>query len=553
MRRALIVVFLGVAGTPACANQGDAHQQGLQVATAQKAEVITMAKQSDPHTVPGFQTDSPSQTGLTAETMGDAVHHETSHNAAAQHIVHHARERQTFRIDPQTDPMMQAAKRAVEDPQGTMGEAIVEEAESSRDKDEVVTCDEGGDPYPAIAYRRRHVTLKITPEQIHETWSCGGYRYFECSSTKCYGGCFCGNRAPNRTSHHPPKSAVCRSQGCMTGYQRIVIPEKIEEIEDRWQDDATPLENLVDQGLCEYEAMVCADPHTVKMIQDRPITKDCWTLQKIYRCWQGNPHGCEALRAQGCIQTASTCQETKGDVCVQWRQTYQCPGKKKGMKRYHAKGEASPFCFTGDCVDASYTANGEMLQALSHLTVLREVQNDLRTVGSIFKGMDKSCRKHPIDFLDCCQTAKGWGKSLGLSACRPLEKELGELRKKKRCVRVGTYCAKKVLGVCVTKKTSFCCFGTKLSTLIQEQGRAQLGIGWGSPKTPDCRGLTPDELSRMDFSKLDLSELYADIQASVKPPSADHMAKGAELERIRMNMTTLASKTLSEKQKESQQ
>ena len=38
--------------------------------------------------------------------------------------------------------------------------------------------------------------------------------------------------------------------------------------------------------------------------------------------------------------------------------------------------------------------------------------------------------------------------------------------------------------------------------------RQQLGLGWGSPKHPDCRGVTPEELQdpRLDWEKVDRDE-----------------------------------------------
>ena len=110
-------------------------------------------------------------------------------------------------------------------------------------------------------------------------------------------------------------------------------------------------------------------------------------------------------------------------------------------------------------------------------------------------------------------------------------------RAKKRCVFVGTYCAEKILGICTRKKSSFCCFGNKLSRLLNDQGRRQLGIGFGDAEEPDCRGLTPEELSRIDMSQMNLSELYEDVQANFKPKA--HTAQGVELERIKENMAQM--------------
>ena len=78
--------------------------------------------------------------------------------------------------------------------------------------------------------------------------------------------------------------------------------------------------------------------------------------------------------------------------------------------------------------------------------------------------------------------------------------------------------AKKVLGKCVTKNTSFCCFGSKMARLLQEQGRAQLGLPWGGAEAPNCRGFTIEELSKLDLSKLDFSEMFSDIMQKYKTP-----------------------------------
>ncbi|WP_343118844.1 conjugal transfer protein TraN, partial [Escherichia coli] len=60
---------------------------------------------------------------------------------------------------------------------------------------------------------------------------------------------------------------------------------------------------------------------------------------------------------------------------------------------------------------------------------------------------------------------------------------------------VGEFCSKKVLGVCLQKKRSYCQFDSKLAQIVQQQGRnGQLRIGFGSAKHPDCRGITVDEL-----------------------------------------------------------
>lgn len=103
-----------------------------------------------------------------------------------------------------------------------------------------------------------------------------------------------------------------------------------------------------------------------------------------------------------------------------------------------------------------------------------------------------------------------------LSGCDQLDMEVGMLRGSGMCHEVGSYCSSKILGICVQKSRSHCCFNTKLGRIIQEQGRPQLksfADGWGSVKTPNCRGFTPEEFQALDFSRMDLSEYYSEIEA----------------------------------------
>lgn len=80
------------------------------------------------------------------------------------------------------------------------------------------------------------------------------------------------------------------------------------------------------------------------------------------------------------------------------------------------------------------------------------------------------------------------------------------------CTYVGSYCSKKILGWCYERKQGYCCFNSKLSKIINTQGRAQLGRSFGSAQSPDCSGFSPTELASLDFSAIDLSEFIAEIQ-----------------------------------------
>jgi len=103
------------------------------------------------------------------------------------------------------------------------------------------------------------------------------------------------------------------------------------------------------------------------------------------------------------------------------------------------------------------------------------------------------------------------------SGCDQEDMETGMLRGSGMCHEIGSYCTASFLGICLQKARGHCCFNTKLGRIIQEQGRPQLtafnGNLWGTAKHPMCRGFTPEEFQALDFSKIDLSEYYADIEA----------------------------------------
>lgn len=83
--------------------------------------------------------------------------------------------------------------------------------------------------------------------------------------------------------------------------------------------------------------------------------------------------------------------------------------------------------------------------------------------------------------------------------------EFKDLFGNKQCI--GKYCRSTYRGSC--------CFNSKIARIIHQQGRPQIKRGWGSSQSPDCRGFTPDEFQKLDFSKIDLSEYINDVQSKV--------------------------------------
>ena len=74
----------------------------------------------------------------------------------------------------------------------------------------------------------------------------------------------------------------------------------------------------------------------------------------------------------------------------------------------------------------------------------------------------------------------------------------------------------------------FCCFGSKLARVLQENARSQLALAWGNPKYADCRGVTLEEISRLDFSKMDFSELYEDFAGNLPADYQERLGSFAD-------------------------
>lgn len=149
--------------------------------------------------------------------------------------------------------------------------------------------------------------------------------------------------------------------------------------------------------------------------------------------------------------------------------------------------------------------------------------NDGNCAGQIyiFGGKDYRCRSSDKLFGltggGCCDKDK---VALGLISCKDNEKMLAKKNQNELCHYVGEYCSKKIkLGVtkvCVQDSKSYCCFNSKLARIIHEQGRPQLGMGWGSSSAPDCRGFKPEEFQKLDMSKMDFSSAFKDIKVNAE-------------------------------------
>ena len=172
------------------------------------------------------------------------------------------------------------------------------------------------------------------------------------------------------------------------------------------------------------------------------------------------------------------------------------------------------YCVGAGCETVSPQSNSGFVNATTRLNMALELggeefdRNDMR----FFTGQRRACHIKLFGLANCCKNS---GLLVGLANCSASERELAEERNAGNTHYLGRYCSKRTFfGVCIRRSRAWCLFGSKLGRILQQQGRRQLGIGWGS-----CRGLTVVEIEGIDFEHLDLSEFTQDLMDGSREPS----------------------------------
>ena len=164
------------------------------------------------------------------------------------------------------------------------------------------------------------------------------------------------------------------------------------------------------------------------------------------------------------------------------------------------------YCVGAGCETVRSRSNTGFVEATSRLNMAIELGGEKfdREDMRFFKGTRRACTIRLFGLANCCRND---GLLEGLAGCSASERELAHERHDGNTHYLGKRCAKKTFfGVCIRREKVWCTFGSKLGRILQEQGRKQLGRGWG-----DCRGLTVAEIESIDFARLDLSEFTENL------------------------------------------
>lgn len=278
----------------------------------------------------------------------------------------------------------------------------------------------------------------------------------------------------------------------------------------------------IDPAHCTYASEQCtAGVNETRIINGVAITRSCWEYSKTYQCQSivGGGNDCTALASKpSCVLDREICLDDPADgACQVSERVYRCPipGTTPEPAQYICGDDV--YCINGDCEPIEREASTEFKDAVVALNALGQANTEFdENTLTLFRGTRETCHKKVFGLSNCCS-----GKGVPLLTpflCNAAERQLDEKDDKGLCHKVGTYCSDRVLGICVTRKDAYCCFQSKISRILQEQGRPQIGKPWGAPKTESCQGFTIYEFQQLDLSVMDFSEVYAEFQDAARLP-----------------------------------
>ncbi len=278
-------------------------------------------------------------------------------------------------------------------------------------------------------------------------------------------------------------------------------------------------------GPAQAANMVCA----VDLNGDGSIDQST----EIQSCTNYTAAGAGTVAGYLCPMQSTACQvNTSGAWACPLGSQYSCMGSAGN----------TPMCSPNTCVDSN-NAGGTSVPVMNNPTPTSTGPTNSTTGActghvQVFAGRAASCRGQGVDtaFQDCCKANNTVHDTMGATStneqkpmlasvlssviplypsCSQSETQTGLEEQSNLCVHIGDYCTDSwPLVGCVQQAHAFCCFSSVLAQIIQTQGRQQLPAmgGFGTAQSPNCRGFTPAEFQSIDFSRIDLSSYYTQLE-----------------------------------------
>ncbi|AWN76023.1 type-F conjugative transfer system mating-pair stabilization protein TraN [Legionella anisa] len=522
----------------------------------------------NPATVLKGYTANPGESALQPQegsnALGAAGLNVLKNNEAAREVYSQAGSRAKVQSNPNS-PEMQYAERLLENPDGVLDGACYKQAGVCKNESVIKTCDESVHYTTSSCKDTLNVLVKpitqsfsrvVTPNRFQSTatfdlqacpprdWRCTtantaliapNCEYFAVSVSR-YNQAMLVTKQPTCTD--PTVTVQFSRRGGYSAPLQVTVTEYVSE--DQWK--TSECERIITEHAKSFcimdSSQSCLEPNQAKVIGGISVKRSCWGRGYNYQCAAVFDSACTPLINQGCSQTGSTCVQAKANRCERYSQTFSCIQQFCMPEKTVCPGKVG--CSDGQCDTSQNEESDDMAEGLSRFGALAGVAgevsaNQIRSGAAvIFTGKNSTCRKVKGNVRNCCRG------SYQMTHCSGDEKLLAYAREEGRAFKVGKFCALKKLGICLEEKQSWCVFPTKLAAIIQIQGRnKQLGINFGWAKDEDnranCRGITPEELERINFAALDLSPIQQELIARMAVPNNGSInnANQSHIERLK--------------------
>ena len=282
---------------------------------------------------------------------------------------------------------------------------------------------------------------------------------------------------------------------------------------------------------CEEKGLYCSIGGGTRRVNGVDVHRDCWQYKYNMNCERNSKNDCNKIDVNNCTFIGEGClsNEREGNLtyCGNLKRKYSC---ERGIEWEEEKTElvkegdgvdgkdllCAALCIDGNCEavkKAGMEEDSDIGKAAAMLNALKDAKSSIvgDTLINVFKGSNEHCDKKFLNYTNCCTKMGGWGKALG-AGCSAEAKNLAKKRREKKCVEIGTYCASKkpIIG-CVRKRTVFCCYDSIIAKIINQEAKKQLGRNNGTAESPQCGGLSIEDLENVDLSKADFSEFYEEV------------------------------------------
>lgn len=271
-------------------------------------------------------------------------------------------------------------------------------------------------------------------------------------------------------------------------------------------------------GICKPVKDKCLKAGEEQIIDGVHVKRDCWLYETRYDCKNENTtNTCSKYFNNNCLQVSSDCSRKIGNICTAVKRGFSCAENNCGEKVSVTCGDD---IISNEIVEKNtYKVTPEDPKFAESITKLAGVKGAISNMPSdfdentqfIFQGRQMECREYGFFGVKNCCKDNGWGVDLELTECSSSEKELGKLKEEGRVIFVGNNKHKRKDWEIERNDKRYCVFDSKIARLIQSQGRyTQLNIGFGTGKYPNCRGISPKELSKINLDAINFTEAFGD-------------------------------------------